>query len=78
MGKANFNARAVGSIAVKPGNSRVIFAASGRGVRGVSNTCCGGADALIPGAPHFGLYRSAERRPHLAARPPGSGGAVHR
>jgi hypothetical protein len=58
LGKAQFNARAVGSIAVKPGNSRVIFAASGRGVRGVSNTCCGGVDAIIPGAPHFGLYRS--------------------
>ena len=47
-----------GSIAVKPGDSKTIFAASGRAVRGVSNTCCGGADALIPGAPHFGLYRS--------------------
>jgi hypothetical protein len=58
LGKAHFDARAVGSITVKPGNSRVIFAAAGRGVRGVSNTCCGGADALIPGAPHFGLYRS--------------------
>ena len=53
-----FNNRAVGSIAVKPGDSNTIFAASGRAVRGVSNVCCGGADALIPGAPHFGLYRS--------------------
>ncbi|HEX2445128.1 MAG TPA: hypothetical protein VHJ77_14380 [Vicinamibacterales bacterium] len=53
-----FGGRAVGSIAVQPGNSNVIFAASGRGVLGVSNTCCGGVDALIPGAPHFGLYRS--------------------
>ena len=53
-----FGGRAVGSIAVQPGNRNVIFAASGRGVLGVSNTCCGGVDALIPGAPHFGLYRS--------------------
>ena len=45
------------------GTPTSIFAASGRGVRGVSNTCCGGADALIPGAPHFGLYRIAEQRP---------------
>jgi len=44
----------VGSIAVQPGNSNVIFAASGRAVLGVSSTCCGGVDALIPGAPHFG------------------------
>ena len=43
---------------MQPGNSRVIFAASGRAIRGLSSACCGGADALIPGAPHFGLYRS--------------------
>ena len=58
LGRDAFYNRAVGSIAVKPGNSSVIFAASGRAVRGVSNVCCGGVDALIPGAPHFGLYRS--------------------
>jgi hypothetical protein len=58
IGTAEFAGRAVGSIAVQPGNSDVVFAASGRGVLGVSNTCCGGVDALIPGAPHFGLYRS--------------------
>ena len=58
IGAGLFGGRAVGSIAVQPGNSNVIFAASGRGVLGVSNTCCGGVDALIPGAPHFGLYRS--------------------
>jgi hypothetical protein len=58
IGTSAFAGRAVGSIAVQPGNSQVIFAASGRAVLGVSNTCCGGVDALIPGAPHFGLYRS--------------------
>lgn len=60
IGAGQFGGRAVGSIAIQPGNSDVIFAASGRGVLGVSNTCCGGADALIPGAPHFGLYRSTD------------------
>ncbi len=59
-GAGQFGGRAVGSIAVQPGNSQVIFAASGRGVLGISNTCCGGVDALIPGAPHFGLYRSVD------------------
>ena len=59
-GTAQFAGRAVGSIAVQPGNSNVIFAASGRGILGLSNTCCGGVDALIPGAPHFGLYRSID------------------
>jgi hypothetical protein len=60
IGSAQFAGRAVGSIAVQPGNPDVVFAASGRGVLGVSNTCCGGVDALIPGAPHFGLYRSVD------------------
>jgi hypothetical protein len=60
IGAAHFKGRAVGSIAVQPGNSDVVFAASGRGVLGVSNTCCGGVDALIPGAPHFGMYRSLD------------------
>jgi Arc-like DNA binding domain len=60
-GPATCNAfynRAVGSIEVKPGNSNVIFAASGRAIRGLSSACCGGVDALIPGAAHFGLFRS--------------------
>ncbi len=43
-----------------PATRDVVFAASGRGVLGVTNTCCGGVDALIPGAPHFGLYRSLD------------------
>jgi len=60
IGAQHFAGRAVGSIAVQRGNSNVVFAASGRGVLGVSNTCCGGVDALIPGAPHFGLYRSLD------------------
>ena len=58
LGTDAFKNRAVGSIAVKPGDSNTILAASGRAVRGVSNVCCGGADALIPLAPQFGLYRS--------------------
>ena len=77
IGAAQFAGRAVGSIAVQPGNSNVIFAASGRGVLGVSNTCCGGVDALIPGAPHFGLYRSTNGGVELEARQPGRAGAVH-
>ncbi len=57
-----FNARGVGTIAVKPGNSNVIFAGSTYGVRGHASSCCYGAvsqyRALIPGAPPWGLYRS--------------------
>jgi hypothetical protein len=60
MGAKQFFGRGVGSLAVKPGDSDTIFAASGRATRGISNTCCGGTDAFIPGAPHFGLYRSTD------------------
>jgi hypothetical protein len=60
FGRESFYNRAVGSIEVKPGNSNTIFAASGRAIRGLSSACCGGADALIPGAPHFGLFRSTD------------------
>jgi len=60
FGKEHFYNRAVGSIEVKPGDSSVIFAASGRAIRGLTSSCCGGVDALIPGAPHFGLFRSTD------------------
>jgi hypothetical protein len=60
LGASVFFGRGVGSIQVKPGDSKTIFAASGRATRGITNTCCGGTDALIPGAPHFGVYRSQD------------------
>jgi hypothetical protein len=60
LGAEHFFGRGVGSIEVKPGDSNTIFAASGRAGRGISNTCCGGVDQLVPGAPHFGVWRSQD------------------
>ena len=60
LGASSFAGRGVGSLEVKPGDSRTIFAASGRATRGISSTCCGGIDALVPGAPHFGVWRSQD------------------
>jgi hypothetical protein len=64
MGQSAFNARGVGTIAVKPGDSDVIYAGSSFGVRGHASSCCyGGVSqyrALIPGAPQWGLYRSTD------------------
>lgn len=60
LGEQHFFGRGIGDIQVKPGNSDTIFVASGRAVRGGSNTA-GGADALTPGAPHFGVWRSQDR-----------------
>ena len=63
LGTADFSGRGIGSIAVKPGDSSTVFVASGaQGSRGMSSTCCNGMDrgANIPGAPHFGLWRSSD------------------
>jgi hypothetical protein len=60
IGEKHFFGRAIGTIQVKPGDSDTIFVGTGRAVRGVSSTCCGGADALTPGAPHFGVWRSTD------------------
>jgi hypothetical protein len=59
IGEKHFFGRGIGDIQVKPGDSDTIFVASGRAVRGGSNTA-GGADALTPGAPHFGVWRSTD------------------
>lgn len=57
LGASVFNARAVGSIAVQPGDPNVVYAASTRAVRGVSSVSGGGV-SLIPGAVQWGLYKS--------------------
>ena len=63
IGSQYFSGRGIGSIQVKPGDSKTIFVGSGaQGSRGISSTCCTGVNrgADIPGAPHFGLYRSTD------------------
>lgn len=60
LGQSAFNARAVGTMAIKPGDSNTIYAGSTRGLRGASSVCCGGAVTLIPGAPKWGLYKSTD------------------
>jgi hypothetical protein len=63
IGAEHFSGRGIGSIQVKPGDSSTIFVGSGaQGSRGISSTCCTGVDrgANIPGAPHFGLWRSTD------------------
>ena len=59
LGASVFNSRAVGSIAVVPGSPNTIYAASTRGVRGVSSVSGGGV-SIIPGAPQWGLYKSTD------------------
>lgn len=58
-----FNGRAVGTIAVKPGDPNTIYAGSTRAVLGVTSTTAG-AVSLIPGAAPFGLYKSTDGGAH--------------
>jgi hypothetical protein len=59
LGASVFNGRAIGSIAVKPGDPYTIYAATTRGVLGVSSVSGGGV-SLIPGAAKWGLYKSTD------------------
>jgi hypothetical protein len=58
-GVAEFNGRSIGSVQVDPNDSNVIYAATTRGVRGVSSVS-GGAVSLTPGAAKWGLYKSSD------------------
>jgi hypothetical protein len=64
LGKLAFNARGVGSIAIKPGDPNVIYAGSSFAVRGHASVCCypgvSQYRATIPGAPLWGLYKSID------------------
>jgi len=60
LGQSAFNARAIGSIAVKPGDPNTIYAGTTQALRGQSSVCCNGTVDLIPGAPKWGLYKSTD------------------
>jgi hypothetical protein len=59
IGESVFRLRGVGSIAIEPGNSNTIYAASGRAVMGIASTSGAGV-SIIPGAPKWGLYKSTD------------------
>jgi hypothetical protein len=59
LGASVFAGRAIGSIAVEPGDPFTIYAATTRAVLGVSSVS-GGAASLIPGAAAWGLYKSTD------------------
>ena len=59
IGASAFGGRAVGSIAIALGDPDTIYAASTRGVLGISSVNGGGV-SLIPGAAPWGLYKSTD------------------
>jgi hypothetical protein len=60
IGQSVFNARAIGTIAIKPGDRNAIYVGTTRGLRGQSSVCCDGVVTLIPGAAKWGLYKSTD------------------
>jgi len=60
IGQSVFNARAIGTIAVKPGDRNTIYVGTSPGLRSQSSVCCNGNVDLIPGAPQWGLYKSTD------------------
>lgn len=59
LGASVFAGRAIGSIAVRPGDPDTIYAATTRAVLGISSVSGGGV-SLIPGAAAWGLYKSTD------------------
>jgi len=60
LGGSVFKNRAVGTIAIDPTDPNVIYAGSGRALRGHSSVCCDGAITFVPGAAQWGLYKSTD------------------
>jgi len=59
IGGKVFNNRAIGTIAIKPGDSHTIYVGITRGVRGLNSTDGGGV-SVVPGAAQWGLYKTTD------------------
>src|SRR5262245_16585592 len=58
LGASVFNARAIGTIVVQPGDPNTVYAGTGQAITGVASVVGGGL--CIPGAPPWGLYKSTD------------------
>ena len=58
LGKNKLGGKGIGEIIVKPGKSKVIYAATTTALRGMSSTCCSGVVRPVPGAAKWGLFKS--------------------
>src|SRR5262249_3627844 len=56
LGASVFNARAMGTIVVQPGDPNTVYAGTTQAITGVASVVGGGL--FIPGAPPWGLYKS--------------------
>ena len=61
FGGSVFKGRGVGSIAIKPGDSNTMYAATSMALSGHASVCCGGLTrVVVPGAAPWGLYKSTD------------------
>jgi hypothetical protein len=60
LGKDELGGKGIGSVAIKPGDSNTIYAATTTALRGHSSVCCSGVTRPIPGAAKWGLYKSTD------------------
>ncbi len=60
IAKEILGAKGIGEIIIKPGNPKVIYAATTTALRGFSSVCCAGVTRPVPGAEEWGLYKSRD------------------
>ncbi|MFN2471827.1 MAG: Arc family DNA-binding protein [Gaiellaceae bacterium] len=56
LGTDVFRFRGASTIDISPNGT--VYVGTGRAILGISESCCGGVQSIIPGAPKWGLYRS--------------------
>ena len=61
VGGQVLNGRGVGSLAIDPRNSNVMYVSTVRAIHGMSSVCCSGVERIvIPGAAPWGVYKSTD------------------
>lgn len=61
VGGSVLNGRGVGSIAIDPRNSNVMYVSTVRAISGMTSVCCSGVQRIvIPGAAPWGVYKSTD------------------
>jgi hypothetical protein len=58
IGRTEFQGKGIGSIVIKPGDSKTIYVGSTTALRGMSSVCCTGVTRPVPGAAKWGLYKT--------------------
>jgi hypothetical protein len=61
VGGSVLNGRGIGSLAIDPRDSKVMYVSTVRAIHGMSSVCCSGVQRIvIPGAQPWGVYKSID------------------